>query len=67
MPELLLIAAGLIGVYLTSCLVWPYTHCPVCKGGKHARGDGRVWRTCWRCQGRGRRRRLGAMLLGRGA
>lgn len=66
MPELLLLITAVIGTYLTSCLIWPYTRCPVCKGGKLARRDGEVWRKCWRCRGSGQRRRLGAALLGRG-
>lgn len=63
---LLLVAAVLSGAYLVSCAVWPYTRCPVCAGGRHAREDGVVWRSCWRCNGKSRRRRFGAWFLGRG-
>lgn len=66
MGELLLVGLGLAGIYLLSCLVWPYTACGMCRGGKHARSDGEVWRKWWRCSGTGRRRRAGAWLAGRG-
>lgn len=66
MPELLLVLAGLLGCYLVSCLVKPYTRCLFCSGGKHLRSDGQVWSRCRRCGGNGQRRRFGAVVLRRG-
>jgi hypothetical protein len=63
--NLVLLLLGLVGVYLVASTLWPYTKCGGCKGGKQASPTGRYWRACGRCGGKGRRRRLGAVLLGR--
>lgn len=67
MSDLVVITAAVAGIYLVSCVVWPYRACDRCTGGKHTREDGVVWRRCWRCGGTGRRRRFGAWLMNRGS
>jgi DnaJ-class molecular chaperone len=46
--------------YLIACAVWPYTNCASCDGSakKHS-PTGRAFRVCGRCEGSGRRVRLG--------
>ena len=58
MSTTVLLIAALLGLYLLSCQIWPYTACGRCTGGKHLSPSGTVWRLCKRCQGTGRRRRL---------
>lgn len=64
---LLLIAGVVVAGYALSCWLHPYGACPKCKGaGKH---HGVIWtgfRPCHVCNGSGRRRRLGAIVLGLG-
>lgn len=54
--------------YAGSVVLHPYVKCTHCDGG--AKHYGAVWRSAWRpchhCGGVGRRRRLGARILGRG-
>lgn len=64
--NVVLLLLGLVGVYLAASTLWPYTKCGACTGGKLASPTGRYWRPCGRCGGKGRRRRFGAVLLGRG-
>lgn len=61
--QLIVLIGIVVGVYLLSCLLWPYTKCGACKGGRHASPFGRSWRNCGRCGGRGRKLRLGAHLF----
>lgn len=44
----------------------PNTACLLCKGRKRNFGSGKSWSFCLLCKGSGRRRRVGAVLLGRG-
>lgn len=59
------------GVVVLGWLWWSYrrpnTRCFACKGSprKHDK-SGRNWSYCLVCKGSGKRRRLGAVLLGRG-
>jgi hypothetical protein len=48
-------------VYVVACVVWPYTACPQCKGntGKRMSPSGKAWGDCRRCEGKGRRVRIG--------
>lgn len=56
--------AIIAAVYLLSCLIWPWTRCGRCDGGRLRAGHQRkVWRDCGRCSGTGRRRRFGQWLL----
>lgn len=61
--QLIVLIVVVGGVYLLSCLFWPYTKCGSCKGGKHFSPGGSAWRKCGRCRGSGRQRRLGARLF----
>lgn len=61
--QLIVLILVVVGGYLLSCLLWPYTKCRSCKGGKHFSPSGRSWRSCARCGGRGRQLRLGAYLF----
>jgi hypothetical protein len=55
-----LIALGLILYYPTSCAFWPYARCWRCKGdGKFTAWWGKAFRLCGRCDGTGRRLRIG--------
>ncbi|MGW5359051.1 hypothetical protein [Actinopolymorpha pittospori] len=67
MGLLFLAVAALVAIYLGSCLVHPYQDCPSCKGTSKHRGSvmGGL-RLCHRCNGTGRVRRAGSILLGRG-
>lgn len=54
--------------YLFSCWWLPYRPCGHCKSPKQIYStsfDG-AFGDCWRCQGTGRKRRAGAVFLGRG-
>lgn len=62
----------LVGVMLVAGWVvhsWrrPMTRCWLCKGSPRNYGSsGKSWSNCLGCGGSGRRRRVGAVLLGRG-
>jgi len=68
MDPLVTVAVVIAVAYLLSCLIWPYSKCPWCRGLR-TRGDGlgryRLRSTCW-LFGSSRYRRLGARPLGRG-
>jgi DnaJ-class molecular chaperone len=50
-------------VYAGSCWLFPYRHCPRCRGdGKIRRTDSKVFRLCRKCQGTGRTLRVGRRL-----
>lgn len=52
--SLLLLAVVLAGGYLIWCAVYPFKQCPRCEGATKAgdgRGNYRVRRECWRCDG----------------
>lgn len=60
----LMLAAAM---YLGSCFLWPFTNCAAgCEHGKCRSPSGTAWRECRSCHGTGRRRRAGAVVLGRG-
>lgn len=59
------VIAALMALYLLSCLVWPWTACGRCEGGKLRSPRRGAFRECPRCGGRGRRLRFGAWILGR--
>jgi len=65
---LALFAAVVLGGYLLSVLLHPYLKCGACDGsGRHHGGVFRAgFRPCHKCSGRGRKRRVGAVLIGRG-
>lgn len=60
----LLAAAVLYALY---AVIWPYTHCGRCGGGKKTapQSQGKYWRKCGRCGGTGKKIRLLARALGR--
>ncbi|MCD2193973.1 hypothetical protein LQ327_11360 [Actinomycetospora endophytica] len=67
---LVIVGLVLVGLYVLSLLLHPYTACEAC----HRRGAQRengmfftyAYRPCWRCRGRGSKQRFGAALLGIG-
>ncbi|MGH3432142.1 MAG: hypothetical protein ACRDQB_04825 [Thermocrispum sp.] len=61
--QLIVLILVVVGAYVLSCLLWPYTKCGRCKGGKHPSPSGRAWRSCGACGGKGRKLRLGAHLF----
>jgi hypothetical protein len=61
----LLVLAVVVGLYVLSGLVWPYTACPACDGGKHHSPTGKNWHNCGKCGGSGKKIRLISRLLGR--
>lgn len=61
-----LVLAAFVGLYVLSGLIWPYTACSACTGGKHASPSGKNWRSCGKCSGSGKKVRLISRLLGRG-
>lgn len=61
----IVIGAAIVGLYVLSGLIWPYTACPACAGGKHHSPTGRNWRSCRKCDGSGKKIRLISRLLGR--
>lgn len=59
-----LAVAGLL--YLAACRWRPFARCWCCKGtGRHARSDGKVWRTCRLCKATGTRLRVGRRVWNR--
>jgi len=62
------VAALWVVAYLFSCWWLPYRPCGHCKGtGElHSTTFQGAFGGCWRCGGTGRKRRAGAVLLGRG-
>ena len=66
--EVAAVAAILLGVYLVSILLHPYKNCGACNGkGRHTGAVFRgAHRPCHKCSGRGRKQRLGAIVIGRG-
>ncbi|GAA4554371.1 hypothetical protein [Pseudonocardia xishanensis] len=60
MTTLILLALGVLIVYVAACAWWPYAACRRCSGsGKRRSPTGKAWRPCWRCEGTGRRVRFG--------
>ncbi|MDP9240979.1 MAG: hypothetical protein M3O55_10145 [Actinomycetota bacterium] len=54
----------MLGLYLLSCLFWPYKPCPTCKGGGKRRSPiGISWRMCTRCKGTGQVFRIGHRVI----
>lgn len=63
MDVLIIAALGTLMLYITACAVWPFVSCRRCKGtGKLRSPGGRAWRPCPRCEGSGRRVRVGRYL-----
>jgi len=62
-----LLLLALAAAYLAYALIWPYTHCGACGGGKKTapNSKGKYWRKCGRCGGTGKKIRLLARALGR--
>ncbi|OZM69891.1 hypothetical protein CFN78_28110 [Amycolatopsis antarctica] len=67
--ETVMLIAAVTAAYLAMCALYPYAACSsaACEGGRLKAPNGKSWRNCRRCRGSGRRRRLGARLLGRAA
>lgn len=62
----LALVGGLVagGGYWVACLLWPFAACRRCHGdGKSRSPSGRSWRLCKRCDGTGRRLRLGRHVI----
>jgi hypothetical protein len=58
----LTITATLIAVavlYVIECAIWPWAPCPKCVSGRRYAPTGNKFRLCPRCQGTGRRLRIG--------
>jgi len=55
----------LVGLYVLSGLMRPYTVCPVCKGRRNYSPTGKNWGECGKCRGSGKKIRLISRLLGR--
>lgn len=60
MDILLVLALGVLILYLLACAVWPFAACRWCSGsGKKRSPSGKAWRSCGRCDGSGKRVRFG--------
>ncbi len=58
--KLVIVGLGLALLYAAECAIWPLGKCWCCSGtGKHGRDDGKVWRPCRICAGKGSRIRVG--------
>lgn len=66
MVSILVLLGVAVVVWLGHSYLYPWTSCPLCKGNPRnsSKGSFNVW--CKACRSSGRRRRLGARLLGRG-
>lgn len=64
--RIVVVAVLLLGIYVVSGYVWPYTACSRCGGGKHASPSGKNWRNCGKCGGSGKKIRVISKVLGRG-
>src|SRR6266566_1052268 len=61
----ILLALGIAAGYAISLYLWPLRNCPRCHGARVTPGSGRRVRTCKRCRGTGRIRRIGATAVHR--
>lgn len=64
-PKITLAFIGLLvaGWYLLACTLWPFAACWWCEGGRRYQNQRKKsWRTCGRCKGTGRRRRIGRVI-----
>jgi hypothetical protein len=61
----ILFALGIAAGYAVSLYLWPLRKCPRCRGTRVTHGTGRRVRTCKRCHGTGRIRRVGAATVHR--
>ena len=68
MTTIIVLGAVLLVGYWISLRLHPYTNCLTCEGrGRHYGAVfSRYWRPCHACDGRGRRQRRGARVLGYG-
>lgn len=60
------VLTGLVAAaaYWVACLLWPFTACLKCDGdGKTRSPSGKTWRPCRRCDGTGRRLRVGRHVI----
>ena len=62
--DVVLVIVVLVLLYLAFCWRYPYTACGACRGGRHFSSGGRYWRKCRRCNGTGKKIRLGRRVLG---
>ncbi|MBB3053557.1 hypothetical protein FHS23_004611 [Prauserella isguenensis] len=62
-----LVLLAFAAAYVLYALIWPFTHCGACGGGKRTapQSQGRYWRKCGRCGGTGKKIRLLARMFGR--
>ena len=62
---LLLVAVLAAGVYLGSCLIWPYARCLACLGrkGRNPGSNKKRHGRCPACKGAGERLRIGTRLI----
>jgi hypothetical protein len=64
MTSVLLISALWLAGYALACAVWPYAACGKCDGaGRFRSPSKKYWRPCRRCEGSGRRIRVGRLLV----
>ena len=61
----ILLALGIAAGYAVSLYLWPLRKCTRCRGTRVTRGRGRRVRSCKRCHGTGRIRRIGATAVHR--
>ena len=61
----ILLALGIAAGYAVSLYLWPLRKCTRCRGTRVTHGTGRRVRTCKRCHGTGRIRRIGATTVHR--
>jgi hypothetical protein len=68
MGVLILVGLGAAAAYAGSLYLWPFRPCGRCSGTGRSKGSSRKrYGLCPRCHGSGRRRRLGARTVHRGA
>ena len=61
----ILLIVGIAAGYAVSLYLWPLRTCPRCRGARINPGRARRARSCKRCQGTGRIRRIGATAVHR--
>jgi hypothetical protein len=60
-----LLILGIAAGYAVSLYLWPQRKCPRCRGARVTHGAVRRFRSCKRCHGTGRTRRIGATAVHR--
>jgi len=61
----ILLVLGIAAGYAVSLYLWPLRTCPCCHGARVTPGAARRVRSCKRCRGTGRIRRIGATAVHR--